>query len=400
MVAILGFTREQIFAAVQQMYSQVARSPSTVFHFPTGRNACLLVGYPAEWLDAFPASAIESFAGVGFPFRAECIRPGDRVLDVGAGSGTDTLAAARLVGPSGKVWALDMTPAMLEKLRCSARLAGASQVEPLEGNAEAIPLPDASVDVVTSNGVLNLVPDKRQAFAEIFRVLRPGGCVQIADVVVSRPAGERSKIDAKLWAECVVGASVEEDYLDLFRSVGFANVRVLRRFDYFAGSISPETRRIATALGARSIELAMERPAKPQSMAVRLAARANPLALVRRAIEHRFAGSAATAAALAACYGTLALAGALGAAGLAVPLNARIWAGAIVVFALLAPLALARGRRFHGAWGPSMVSAVGALLVVYAILIFYDWRAEAAGFLAMIGAAFWDQRLYRRAAGC
>jgi ubiquinone/menaquinone biosynthesis C-methylase UbiE len=255
MVAIAGFNKEQILFAVRQMYTEVANLPSKQFHFPTGRSACLFVGYPEDWLDRLPATAVESFAGVGFPFRAEIIRVNDRVLDIGAGAGTDTLTAARLVGPEGKVFALDMTPAMLAKLRRNVSLANAANVEVIAGDAESIPLPDASVDVVTSNGVLNLVPDKPKAFAEIFRVLRPGGKAQIADIVVGRPVGESARRDPKLWAECVVGACLEEDYVELFRSVGFANADVLRRYDYFIGSASADTRRVAHSLGAKAIEL-------------------------------------------------------------------------------------------------------------------------------------------------
>jgi arsenite methyltransferase len=257
MVAVLGMTKGQIFEAVRQMYSDVANSPTKQFHFPTGRSACLFVGYPEEWLDRVPATAVESFAGVGFPFRAEVIRPGDRLLDVGSGSGTDTLIAAGLVGGKGNVLALDMTAAMLDKLRSNVALAGAHNVELIEGNAESIPLPDASVDVVTSNGVLNLVPDKPKALAEIFRVLRPGGYAQIADIVVSQPVSEKARSNPKLWAECVVGAVVEEDYLDLFRSVGFTGLTLLRGFDYFAGSASADTQRIAGALGGHAIEIKM-----------------------------------------------------------------------------------------------------------------------------------------------
>jgi SAM-dependent methyltransferase len=260
MVAILGFDREQILEAVRDMYTDVALSPGKLFHFPTGRDACLFVGYSEPWLDALPPTAVESFAGVGFPFRAEVIRRGDHVLDIGAGSGTDTLGAARLVGSEGQVFALDMTPAMLDKLRGNISRAGADNVRVVEGNAEAIPLPDRSVDVVTSNGVLNLVPDKARAFGEIFRVLRPGGRVQIADIVVSQPVGESCRANPKLWAECVVGASIEADYLEMFRAAGFRDVSVLRGFDYFAASSNADTRRVAAALGARAIEIRMSRP--------------------------------------------------------------------------------------------------------------------------------------------
>jgi SAM-dependent methyltransferase len=260
MVAIAGFSRDQILAAVRGMYTEVATLPSKQFHFPTGREACLFVGYPVDWLDRLPPTAVESFAGVGFPFRADVIGPGDRVLDIGSGSGTDTLIAARLVGSKGKVFALDMTPAMSTKLRTNVTKAGAVNVESIEGNAEAIPLPDASIDVVTSNGVLNLVPDKPKAFAEIFRVLCPRGRVQIADIVVAKPVSDKARADPKLWAECVVGALLEEDYLDLFRMAGFSNISVLRRFDYFSGSASVDTRKVAAALGAKAAEITMLRP--------------------------------------------------------------------------------------------------------------------------------------------
>jgi SAM-dependent methyltransferase len=243
------------------MYSAVARSPSGQFHFPIGRSACRFVGYPEDVLDLIPEPALESFAGVGFPFRAATVQPGDRVLDVGSGSGTDALISARLVGPAGRVFALDMTPAMLDKLRHNLRLAEVSNVEVVEGNAASIPLPDASVDVVTSNGVLNLVPDKAAAFAEIFRVLRPGGRVQIADIVVANPPSEKARSNPALWAECVVGAVVEDAYLSLIRSAGLEDVRVLRAFDYFSGSASADTRRVAATLGAKAIELTARRRA-------------------------------------------------------------------------------------------------------------------------------------------
>jgi arsenite methyltransferase len=260
MVAIAGFNREQILQAVRAMYTDVALAPGRTFHFPTGRDACRFVGYPEAWLDALPASAVESFAGVGFPFRAEIIRRGGHVLDLGAGSGTDALSAARLVGPEGLVYACDMTAAMLEKLRGNIERAGAANVRVVEGNAETLPLADASVDVVTSNGVLNLVPDKRRAFAEMFRVLRPGGGVQIADIVVARPVADSSRANPQLWAECVVGASIEDDYLEMFRTAGFTDLTVLREFDYFAGSASADTRRVASGLGAKAIELRMSKP--------------------------------------------------------------------------------------------------------------------------------------------
>jgi len=400
MVAILGFNRDQIFSAVRRMYSEVAASPSTPFHFPVGREACLFVGYPEELIDGVPTGALESFAGVGCPFRAGVIEAGDRVLDVGAGSGTDTLIAARLVGAEGKVWALDMTPAMIARLRRNIAHANATNVEVIEGNAESVPLPDASVDVVTSNGVLNLVPDKAKAVAEIFRVLRPGGRVQIADIVLSRPVGEERRTDAKLWAECVVGATVDEDYLDLFRSAGFEGVSVLRRFDYFSGSASADTRRIAAALGGRAAEITMQKPTARRSVLAVRAQRLRPTVLARRAVQHGVVGSFATIAALAACYGVLALVGGMALLGLSIPLNAQLWTGMIAALALLAPLGLALNLDVHRSWGPTLVGAAGALVVLHALLGAYDWRTEASGFMAMLGAALWDRHLFRRALDC
>jgi arsenite methyltransferase len=259
MVALYSDKREFIFEAVREMYSDVALHPGKTFHFPTGRLACLFVGYPAAELDGLPAEAVESFAGVGCPFAAGAIGASDTVLDVGSGSGTDTLLAGALAR-QGRVYGLDMTEAMLDKLARNIAAMGATHVRPLRGNAETIPLPDASVDLVTSNGVLNLVPDKPRAFAEIARVLRPGGRLQLADIALDNPVSEKSRADPKLWAECVVGAVVERDYLALLREAGF-DAAVIGRQDYFSGSANADTRRAARALGAHAITLRATRRA-------------------------------------------------------------------------------------------------------------------------------------------
>jgi ubiquinone/menaquinone biosynthesis C-methylase UbiE len=252
MVAILGGTREFIFRAVEQMYTDVATQPERTFHFPTGRDACLFVGYPVDLLDRIPATATESFAGVGYPFAADVLRAGDVVLDIGSGSGTDTLIASLLTGGKGVVYGLDMTPAMRDKLHRNADAMGARNVHVIDGNAERLPLPDASVDVVTSNGVLNLVPDKAAAFAEIVRVLKPGGRLQLADIALRTPVSEQSRSDPRLWAECVVGAIVEDDYTAQLRAAGLS-VEVIREMDYFAASVNESTRRAAHGLGAHAV---------------------------------------------------------------------------------------------------------------------------------------------------
>ena len=253
--------RTAIFQAVQAMYTQVARLPDKVFHFPTGRAACVFVGYPEARLDAIPSSSVESFAGVGYPFAAEAIREGNRVLDVGSGSGTDALLASILVGPRGKVCGVDMTAAMLVKAQANAAKMKDGHVDFLEGNAEQIPLPDAAVDVVTSNGALNLVPDKPGAFAEIYRVLRPGGRIQISDIVVGQPILVRSRANPQLWAECIVGAVLESEYQKMLEAVGFRDVKVIGSLDYFAKSSDPDTKQVAALYGAKSVTLKGRKPA-------------------------------------------------------------------------------------------------------------------------------------------
>ena len=261
MIANLGIEqREAILYAVQAMYTQVASVPDKVFHFPTGRPACAFVGYPETQLDAVPSSAVESFAGVGYPFAAEVIQEGNRVLDVGSGSGTDALLASILAGPLGKVWGIDMTAAMLSKARANAVKMRTDHVEFLEGNAEKIPMPDAAVDVVTSNGVLNLVPDKPRAFAEIHRVLRPGGRIQISDIVLDKPILAKSREDPQLWAECIVGAVLEAEYREMLEAAGFRDVEVIRSLDYFAKSSEPDTKRVAAFYGAKSVTLKGRKP--------------------------------------------------------------------------------------------------------------------------------------------
>lgn len=278
MVAIVRHQREHILEAVRAMYTDVAAHPGKVFHFPTGRTACLFVGYPEPLLNRIPPAAVACFAGVGYPFLAGAVQPGDVVLDVGSGSGTDALIASNLVGAQGKVYALDMTASMLDRLRDNVRAAHADNVVAISGNAEEIPLQDASVTAVTSNGVLNLVPDKRKAFSELFRVLVPGGRLQIADIAVGRAASRDCREDPQLWAECIVGALTEDAYLDMLRAAGFAGVEIQVRLDYFSGSSSSQTRHVAEALNAHSIVL---RACKPANGATGIGARI--LALLRMA---------------------------------------------------------------------------------------------------------------------
>lgn len=185
--------------AIQDEYKEVAEHPDKGFHFHTGRRLTRIVGYKDEWLTAVSELAVESFAGTGNPFAMGELAAGERVVDVGSGAGIDSLVAARMVGPTGKVVGIDMTPAMLQRARMAAAESGIDEVEFREGYMEELPVPDAWADVVISNGVLNLTPDKQKTLGEMFRVLRPGGRLQIADILVSRavPEGGKRKID--LW---------------------------------------------------------------------------------------------------------------------------------------------------------------------------------------------------------
>lgn len=249
-----------VTTAVQSLYTQVATEPHKEYHFPLGLKALLYVGYPENDLNRLPPTATESFAGVGYPFAANQIRPGDTVLDVGSGSGTDVLYALLKVGPRGKVYGLDMTSAMIQKARRNIELMGAKNIRILEGNATEIPLPDASVNVVTSNGVLNLVPDKAAAFHEIFRVLKPGGKLQLADIVVQEDVGAVCGINPQLWADCIGGAAVEAAYLGHIKEAGFVNIQCIKRLDYFESSNSEYTKKITRTFGAESIVLSAMKP--------------------------------------------------------------------------------------------------------------------------------------------
>jgi SAM-dependent methyltransferase len=198
-IEALGLDLEALRTAIREEYEVVALEPQRGFHFHTGRPLAALLGYEAEWLEGIPEASIESFAGTGNPFSIGQIRPGERVVDVGCGAGIDSLIAARMVGPTGRVIGVDMTPAMLAKARRSAAEAQLSNVEFLEGFAESLPIPDGWADVVISNGVLNLMPDKAAALKEMARVLKPGGRLQIGDILVQKavPTSAKRKID--LW---------------------------------------------------------------------------------------------------------------------------------------------------------------------------------------------------------
>jgi arsenite methyltransferase len=191
---------DELRAAVQQHYAEVAHDPAGGdFHFHTGRAATDRLGYADELLDGFPDACVEAFAGVANPFAWGLPAGGERVLDIGSGGGFDAMVAARAVGQDGAVIGVDMTPAMLERARRNAEAAGLTNIEFRQGFAEELPVEDGWADLVISNGVLNLVPDKVAAYGEVMRALRPGGRIQIADVCVEVEVPRDAREDIDLW---------------------------------------------------------------------------------------------------------------------------------------------------------------------------------------------------------
>jgi len=183
---------------IKKTYASVSDEPEREFIFPTGRAWAEDLGYPPE-LANVPDGAVESFAGVANPWTMGRLSPGERVLDLGSGAGTDSLVAAQMVGEEGSVTGIDMTPEMLAKARSAATALGFANLEFVEGEAEHLPFPDASFDVVISNGVIDLIPDKDAVFAELHRVLTPGGRIQIADVTIQNPVSEEGRRKIDLW---------------------------------------------------------------------------------------------------------------------------------------------------------------------------------------------------------
>ncbi|SRR6266508_214512 len=242
---------------VKDMYRHVAREPQGTFHFEMGRNLAERLGYPMDRLRGIPSGAIESFAGVGYFFDLADLAAGERVIDLGSGSGMDAFVAAHLIGSSGRVLGVDFTAEQLEKARQLAADGHIENVEFREGRIEDLPAQDESFDCVISNGVINLSPDKQRVFTEAGRVLRPGGRIAIADIVTEQQLKESIVCDADLWASCIGGAAQQDTYRQAIEEAGF-RVETVRENPY--QFISTQARNASARYGVKSISLLAVKP--------------------------------------------------------------------------------------------------------------------------------------------
>lgn len=244
---------------VRHVYGQVAEDPHGEFHFERGRALAERLGYAPEVLDGIPTEAIESFAGVGHPFAYADLVEGEAVLDLGSGSGMDAFAAAQQVGPTGSVVGVDMTREQLAKAERLRDAAGYAHVTFREGYIEDVPLADASVDVVISNGVVNLSVQKPQVFEEVARVLRPGGRMAISDIVTEAQLTDEIKCDASLWAACIGGAAQQDRYTDAMRDAGL-RVEAMHEHPEYA-FLSKSARNATQQFGVKSVTVVATKPA-------------------------------------------------------------------------------------------------------------------------------------------
>jgi SAM-dependent methyltransferase len=250
--------RELLESQVQEMYRQVAREEDAQLHFAVGGPLALRVGYPVGLLDSIPAEALASFAGVGYHLDLAALAPGQRVLDLGSGSGTDVFCAAVQVGESGAVVGVEFTDEQIGKARRLRDRDGFANVEFVEASIDSLPFEDANFDAVISNGVINLSPVKHRVFAEAARVLRPAGRLAVADIVSARALKERTRRNVELWAACIAGAIPRNAYLQTLEVAGF-KIEEVRVNDY--DFISERALDACSTYGVESVSIAAVRHA-------------------------------------------------------------------------------------------------------------------------------------------
>lgn len=248
-----GVDTQELESKVKHMYRDVAEDPHGSYHFEMGRELAERLGYPPDVLDRVPDEAIESFAGVGYYFDLADLSEGEAVLDLGSGSGTDVFCAAVQVGESGRVVGVDMTPEQLEKAESLRAKAGFDQVELVSSHIEQLPFEGESFDVVVSNGVINLSPDKQQVFREVARVLRPGGRAAIADIIAERHMKESTVCNTDLWAACIAGAAQRDDYREAIEATGLRLDELRENAEY--RFISDQAQEATQSYGVKSVSL-------------------------------------------------------------------------------------------------------------------------------------------------
>lgn len=258
MSTVVAFDARELEAKVKAMYRDVAENPHGKYHFEMGRVLAERLGYPPADLDDIPREAIESFAGVGHYFHLAALKEGETVVDLGSGSGMDSFIAASRVGRTGKVIGIDMTDAQRSNAERLRDRDGFKNVTYLKGYIEAAPLPDGSADVVISNGVFNLSPDKPKVFREAARLLRPGGRLAIADIVTDAKLPETITCNTTLWAACIGGAAQRDDYCVLIEAAGLRVVTVEDNPSY--RFISDSAQSATKKYGVKSVSILAVKP--------------------------------------------------------------------------------------------------------------------------------------------
>jgi arsenite methyltransferase len=248
----------ELESRVKEMYRQVAERDDAELHFETGRGLAESLGYPEELLDGVPAEALDSFAGVGYHLDLASLETGERVLDLGSGSGTDVFCAAQQVDSDGWVIGVDFTPQQVQKAIRLREEAGIAQVEFIQASIDELPFEDESFDAVISNGVINLSPVKAKVFSEAARVLRRGGRLALADIVSAKPLKERTRRSTELWAACIAGAIPRRSYADAIAQTGLS-VGEMRTNDY--RFISDRALDACNTYGVQSVSLVARKTA-------------------------------------------------------------------------------------------------------------------------------------------
>lgn len=220
-------TSQEIIMTVAKKYGEVASNPNTKFNFPVGRKFAESIGYPLELLNELPSQLWESFTGAGNPQPFVDIKPGETILDLGCGAGLDLCLYGRTAGVKGKVYGLDVSEEMVAKARRNMELLKLENVELIHAFADNIPLPDESIDIVTSNGIYNLSPDKKAVIREVVRVLRPGGRTIFAEIILKSQLPEEIRKNINDWFRCIGGALAENDFLKILENEGLKNPQIL-----------------------------------------------------------------------------------------------------------------------------------------------------------------------------